>query len=219
VIGDARLKPSRSMQVQPLSARAELLTLVRAAMAIVAGVFIYVATTVGGGASPSERNLMPFQKLIADRPSDEQRMFRELQEGLLEAEGMRATGNAWPTTSTLADAGIPPFAADPTRRRAYDWRLNKNGTLVNYLGLPKDDDAPAWLLVMLEPEPGVPPDQPFEDQEHHRLLNGAMLHVATWVHPNGRAIADRIVRMPQTEGWIQLYAVSASAPPAGATVP
>ena len=191
--------------------------LVRAAMAIVAGVFIYVATTVGGGASPSERNLMPFQKLIADRPFDEQRMFRELQEGLLEAEVLRSTENTWPTTSALADAGIPPFAADPTRRRAYDWRLNRNGTLVNYLGLPKDHDGPAWLIVVLEPEPGVPPDQPFEDQEHHRLLNGAMLHVATWVHPNGRAIADRIVRMPQTEGWIQLYAVSASAPPASST--
>ncbi len=206
-------------EVQPLSARAELLMLVRAAMAIVAGVFIYVATTVGGGASPSERNLMPFQKLIADRPFDEQRMFRELQEGLLEAEGMRSTENAWPTTSALADAGIPPFAADPTRRLAYDWRLNRNGTLVNYLGLPKDHDGPAWLIVVLEPEPGVPPDQPFEDQEHHRLLNGAMLHVATWVHPNGRAIADRTVRMPQTEGWIQLYAVSASAPPASSTRP
>jgi hypothetical protein len=206
-------------EVQPLSARAELLILVRAAMAIVAGVFVYVATTVGGGASPSERNLMPFQKLIADRPFDEQRMFRELQEGLLEAEAIRFTENAWPATSALADAGIPPFAADPTRRRAYDWRLNRNGTLVNYLGLPKDHDGPAWLIVVLEPEPGVPPDQPFEDQEHHRLLNGAMLHVATWVHPNGRAIADRIVRMPQTEGWIQLYAVSASTRPASSTPP
>jgi hypothetical protein len=206
-------------EVRPLSARAEFLVLVRAAMGIVAGVFIYVATTVGGGASPSARNLMPFQKLIADRPFDEQRMFRELQEGLLEAERMRSTENAWPTTSALADAGIPPFAADPTRRRAYDWRLNRNGTLVNYLGLPKDHDGPAWLIVVLEPEPGVPPDQPFEDQEHHRLLNGAMLHVATWTHANGGAVTDRIVRMPQTEGWIQLYAVSASTPPASSTPP
>jgi Family of unknown function (DUF6162) len=203
---------TRPVLVQPLSAQAELLVLVRVAMAIVAGVGLYVAFAIGSGTPTSQRNLMPFQKLIADRPSDEQRMFRELQEGLLEAEGMRSTENAWPTTSALADAGIPPFATDPTRRRAYDWRLNKNGTLVNYLGIPKDDDGPAWLLVVLEPEPGVAPDQPFEDQEHHRLLNGAMLHVATWVHPNGRAVADRIVRMPQTEGWMQLYAVGPAAP-------
>ena len=207
----------RAEHVTPLSARAELLVLVRAAMAIVAGVFIYVATTVGGGASPGQRNLMPFQKLIGDRPSDDQRMFRELQEGLLEAEAMRSGNNAWPTTSALADAGIPPFAADPTRRRAYEWRLIQSGTLVNYLGRPTDEDAPAWLIVVTEPEPGVPPDQTFEDQEHHRLLNGAMLHVATWTHANGRATSDRLVRMPQTEGWIQLYAVSASAPPASST--
>jgi uncharacterized protein DUF6162 len=210
---------ARAVQVQPLSAQAELLILVRVAMAITAAVGIYVATAIGGGASPSQRNLMPFQKLIADRPPDEQRMFRELQEGLLEAETMRSSDNAWPTTSALADAGIPPFAPDPTRRRAYEWRLNKNGTLVNYLGMPRDDDAPAWLIVVLEPEPGVPPDQPFEDQEHHRLLNGAMLHVSTWVHPNGRSVADRVVRMPQTEAWIQLYAVSASAPPASSGRP
>jgi hypothetical protein len=202
--------------VQSLSARAELLTLLRVAMAIVAAVGLYVATAAGGGATTA-RNLMPFQKLIADRPSDDQRMFRELQEGLLEAEAMRSTNNAWPIPSELADAGVPPFAPDPTRRRAYEWRLNRGGTLVNYLGIPKDGDAPAWLIVVQEPEPGVPPDQPFEDQEHHRLLSGAMLHVATWTHENGQAVADRIVRMPQTEGWTQLYSVSVSASPASST--
>jgi hypothetical protein len=195
-----------SEQVRPLSARDELFVLMRAAMAIVAAVGIYVASTVGG-ASTGQRNLMPFQKLIVDRPSDDQRMFRELQEGLLEAEAMRSANKAWPTPESLAEAGIPPFAADPTRRRAYDWRLNKSGTLVNYLGIPSDADAPAWLILVTEPEPGVPPDQPFEDQEHHRLADGAMLHVATWTHATGRAVADRLVRMPQTEGWIQLYAL------------
>jgi len=175
-------------------------------MAIVAGVGIYVSLAIGGDAT-QQRNLMPFQKLIADRPSDDQRMFRELREGLLEAETMRAADNAWPTIAELADTGIPPFAPDPTRRRIYEWRLNRAGTLVNYLGIPKDEDAPAWLIVAQEPEAGVPPDQPFEDQEHHRLPSGAMLHVATWTHPNGRSVPDRIVRMPQTDGWIQLYAV------------
>lgn len=210
---------ARPVLVQPLSAQAELLILVRIGMAIVATVGLYVAFAIGSGLSPGQRNLMPFQQLIADRPPDDQRMFRELQEGLLEAEGMRSAAEAWPAPTVLADAGIPPFAADPTRRRAYDWRLQQNRTLVNYLGRPKDEDSPAWLIVVVEPEPGAPPDQPFEDQEHHRLLNGAMLHVATWVHPNGRAVADRLVRMPQTEGWIQLYAVSASAPPASSPPP
>ena len=113
---------------------------------------------------------------------------------------MRSANNAWPIPSELADAGVPPFAPDPTRRRAYEWRLNRAGTLVNYLGIPKTGDAPAWLIVVQEPEPGVPPDQPFEDQEHHRLLSGAMLHVATWTHENGQAVADRIVRFARAVG-------------------
>jgi hypothetical protein len=201
----------RREQVHALSAQAELMLLLRVSMAITAAIGLYVATSIGSGATPGRRNLLPFQKLIADRPSDEQRMFRELQEGLLEAEGMRSATNVWPTTQSLADAGIPPFAADPTRRLAYDWRLVRTGTLINYLGIPRNGEAPAWLLVVQEPEPGVPPDQTFEDQEHHRLLDGTMLHVATWVRPDPRGAADRAVRMPQAEGWTQLYAVGPQA--------
>jgi len=202
---------ARRVEVHALSARAELMLLLRASMAIMAVVGLYVAMSIGGSATVSRRNLLPFQKLIADRPSDEQRMFRELQEGLLEAEAMRGASSAWPTAQSLADGGIPPFAADPTRRLAYDWQLLRTGTLINYLGVPRNGDAPAWLLVVQEPEPGVPPDQNFEDQEHHRLLDGTMLHVATWVRPDPRVPADRTVRMPQAEGWTQLYAVGPQA--------
>lgn len=198
---------ARRVQVQALSAQAELLLLIRVSMAIMAAVGIYVATAIGGGATPSQRNLLPFQKLIADRPPDEQRMFRELQEGLLEAETMRSANSAWPTPQALADAGIPPFAADPTRRLAYEWRLLQTGTLINYVGIPKTADAPGWAIVVQEPEPGVPPDQTFEDQEHHRLLDGTMLHLATWLRPDSRGVGERITRVPQTEGWLQLYAV------------
>jgi hypothetical protein len=58
-----------------------------------------------------------------------------------------------------------------------------------------------------EPEPGVPPDQNFEDEEHHRLIDGTMLHVSTWSHARGPRVPPRIVRVPQAEGWTQLYAV------------
>jgi len=199
------------VDVHALSARAELMLLLRVSMAIVAAVGLYVAMSIGGSATESQRNLLPFQKLIADRPPDEQRMFRELQEGLLEAEAMRSATNAWPAAQALADGGIPPFAADPTRRLAYDWKLLRTGTLINFLGVPRSGGAPAWLLVVQEPEPGVPPDQNFEDQEHHRLLDGTMLHVATWVRADSRVQADRPVRMPQAEGWTQLYAVGPQA--------
>ncbi|HJZ78588.1 MAG TPA: DUF6162 family protein [Vicinamibacterales bacterium] len=199
---------SRRVQVQTLSARAELLAVVRASMSIVVGVWIYVAMMAGvGGNAPRQRNLLPFQKLIADRVPAEQRMFRELQEGLLEAEAARATANAWPTPDSLAAAGIPPFARDPTQRSSYQWQLEQGGTTVNYVGVPTTAGLPAWLLLVTEPTPGVPPDQTFEDEEHHRLPDGGMLHVSTWVHADGGAIAPRLVRMPQAEGWTQLYAV------------
>jgi hypothetical protein len=207
---------ARRVLVVPLSARAELLLVVRAAMATAVGVWIYLASTastLNGGVG--QRNLLPFQKLIADRPALEQRTFRELQEGLLEIEAARSASGAWPPTDALAADGVPPFAPDPTRRLEVTWQRLQTGTILNYLGLPSATDGPAWLLLVQEPEPGVPPDQTFEDEEHHRLANGVMLHVSTWVHQDGRKVGNRLVRLPQAEGWTQLYAVGpASAGPA-----
>ncbi len=93
--------------------------------------------------------------------------------------------------------------------------LMSNGTLVNYLGLPQGPDAPAWLLLVQEPEPGAPPDPAREDEEHHKLITGVMLHVSTWVRTDAR-VTGRITRTPQAEGWTQLYAVgpSLASPPA-----
>lgn len=203
---------ARRVLVVPLSARAELLLVVRAAMATAVGVWIYLASTastLGGGAD--QRNLLPFQKLIANRPAGEQRTFRELQEGLLEIEVGRSASGAWPATDALSADGVPPFAPDPTRRLQMTWQRLESRTIVNYLGVPMATDGPAWLLLVQEPEPGVPPDQTFEDEEHHRLANGTMLHVSTWMHQDGRNVGKRLVRLPQAEGWMQLYAVGPAA--------
>jgi hypothetical protein len=194
---------------------------VRFAMVVMIGVWMYLATDSGtfGGVSPDKRQLLPFQSLIQDRPAAEQRMFRELQEGLLEAERRRTDRGTWPAVSSLAGDGIPPFALDPTAKGAqYDWHLIASGTLVNYLGLPQRPDAPAWLLVVLEPEPGAPPDPAREDEEHHRLITGVMLHVSTWVRTDAR-VPTRATRTPQAEGWTQLYAVGPSLSSPTATVP
>jgi hypothetical protein len=78
---------------------------------------------------------------------------------------------------------------------------------VNYLGIPDRPGVPAWLLLLQEPEPGVPPDQTFEDEEHNRLLDGTMLHVSTWSHADGFHASGKIVRLPQAEGWTQIYAI------------
>lgn len=197
----------RCVSVQALSAKAELLLVIRASMALIVIVWMYLAFASGmGGPAESQKHLLPFQVLIADRPGDEQRMFRELQEGLTEAEAARALSGAWPTSDTLAQEGIPPFAPDPTQRLGYTWSLVQSGSFVNYVGLPKDASGPTWLVLVQEPEPGVPPDQAAEDEEHHRLSTGQMLHVSTWTHA-AHLGAARMVRMPQAEGWTQLFAV------------
>jgi hypothetical protein len=205
----------RRVSIETLSARTELLLVVRVVVMIVVLVWLYLAShlTGFGGGTVSQRNLLPFQMLIADRPPGEQRIFRELQEGLLEAERIRST-TAWPPVHQLAADGIPPFAADPTQPSKLTWELIQRGSIVNYLGIPETGDGPGWLLLVQEPVAGAPPDQTFEDEEHHRLANGTMLRVSTWVHADGRKIGRRLVPMPQIEGWTQLYAVGPSVPSA-----
>ena len=59
----------RRVRVQPLSARAELASVVRTSMAIVIGSWIFLAADSArfrdGGAN---QNLLPFQVLIQNRP-------------------------------------------------------------------------------------------------------------------------------------------------------
>ena len=199
----------RRVEIRPPSARVELANVVRFSMVIVIGVWMVLAadSATFGGKAATTKHLLPFQTLIQDRSALEQRMFRSLQEGLLEAEARRSADGRWPDAAALAADGIPPFAIDPTDKAGpYDWRLIVNGAIVNYLGLPRGADAPAWLLLVQEPEPGAPPDQAREDEEHHRLLNGDMLHVSTWVRADAR-LPQGTIRAPQAEGWTQLYAV------------
>jgi hypothetical protein len=201
--------------VEPLTPRTELLNVFRASMVILVGTWMYISTHTASDPS-ANRRLFFYQALIQDRPSGEQRMFRELQEGLLEAEMRRAADGKWPTVAGLIAEGVPPFATDPTAKGArYKWSLLQSGFAVNYLGIPEQPDAPAWLLVILEPDPSAPPDLAREDEEHHKLSTGTMLHVSTWIRADGK-VADRLVRLPQAEGWTQLFAISAPASQTGA---
>ena len=62
-----------------------------------------------------------------------------------------------------------------------------------------------------EPDPGAPPDPAREDEEHHRLTDGTMLHVSIWTHADGVDLPARFISLPQVEGWTQLRA----GPPGG----
>jgi hypothetical protein len=203
----------RQVAVERLSLQQELTNVVRSSAFIIVGVWMYLAATLGSG-TDARRALLPFQTLVQNRQAGDQRMFRELQEGLIEAETMRSTAGEWPTVESLSEAGIPPFAPDPTAKSAvYRWTMIRAGAYVNYLGIPDRAGPPAWVLLVQEPEPGVPPDQTFEDEEHHKLLDGQMLHVSTWAHDGGTTVPVRLTTMPQIEGWTQIYAVGPAAGP------
>jgi hypothetical protein len=140
-------------------------------------------------------------------------MFRELQVGLLEAETLRSTEGVWPDPRRLAADGIEPYAPNPAAKRsAYDWRLVRNGFFVNYLGLPRDPSAPAWLVFVQEPDPAGPPELFQDDQDHHRLVDGSILHISIWNHPDGAAVPATFVQVPQAQGWVQLYAADPAGP-------
>lgn len=202
---------ARASEVVRLSFRDELVNVMRGAMSVIFVVWIYLGVTLGQS-TDGRRALLPYQLLIQNQSTVDQRMFRELQEGLLEAEAMRAMNGDWPTPEVMASDGVPPFAVDPTAKGGrYHWSLVRAGRQLNYLGRPEQEGAPAWLLLVQEPEPGVPPDQNFEDEEHHKLLDGTMLHVSTWMHRDGRLRPEKFTAGPQIEGWQQVYAVGPAA--------
>jgi hypothetical protein len=212
----------RSVDIAPLSASNELIAVARTAMAIAAATWLYLAISPfafsNGGST--RQNLWPYQSLIQDRPSDEQRMFRELQVGLIEAETMRSTEGEWPAVAKLAAEGIEPFAPNPALKgSSYTWRLIRDGRFINYLGVPATAPAPppgratvaagapGWLVLVQEPDPAAP--EPFiDDEDHDRLVDGSVLHVSIWNRPGGASFPTNVLRAPQAEGWIQLYAAS-----------
>lgn len=204
-----------TVEIAAPTPRAEFVAVMRASMLVCLGVWLFL---VGHGAADdslvggARKNLLPFQSVVQDRSTDDQRMFRELQVGLIEAQNMRSTGGAWPDAAALARDGIEPFAPDPTRKGArYAWRVQRDGYYVSYRGEPDGPDAPAWLLLIQEPNPDLPAEPFQNDEEHARLLDGTVLHVSIWVHPDGLPEPDTPLRLPQNEGWTQLFAAGPSA--------
>ena len=184
--------------------------MLKAAFAIVMIVAAYIfrpaiSDSSANAARETPIGLLPYQKLVRDAAPAEQRTFRELQEGLLEAERLRALTGQWPDVPTLAAEGVPPFAADPTRKIHYNWTSIRQDWVTNYLGVPADSRELAWVLVILEPEPGALPDPAPNDETHHRLPDGTTLHVSIWNMPEEKRRSGlAALRLPQNEGWTNL---------------
>lgn len=165
----------------------------------------WLALTVPPRTGPRNDRL-PYERFFAELAGPDQRVFRELQEGEVEAENRRAATGAWPPVDALAADLVPPFAADAIAARdGYHWTMARDGLLVDYLGIPSAADRPAFLLQLAEPDPAAPPDpRTPPDETHHKLPDGTILHVTTWMHDPTPKAPERFVALPLAEGWNQV---------------
>jgi len=195
---------TRTVAIRPPSARAEAAMVARAVFHIVYwSALVVSAETYAPGAAPAPR-ASPFERRFQDLGASDQRLFRALREGILEAEQRRSTTGRWPSTGELARAGVPPFAPDPIDRARHAWTFAAAGTTVNYVGTPASE-GDTFLVLVVEPDPGTPPDpQALVDEVHHRLDDGTMIHVAVWTGPGLGGSGSVVTAPPLERGWKQI---------------
>lgn len=148
----------------------------------------------------------PFERRFQDLPPDDQRLFRALQEGVVEAERSRGATGRWPSVETLARKGVPPFAPDPIDRAGYTWKSVQTGLKVDYIGEPRAGSGrEAFFAVIVEPDPGDPVDpQAVVDEIHHRLDDGRMIHVTLWTGPPLADAGEAFALLPPEKGYRQV---------------
>jgi hypothetical protein len=193
--------PVRTETVQPPSLYRETGMVLRAAFHIAYfSAFVILGRPDAGGAAATE---LPFERRFSDLEPSDQRVFRSLQEGLLEAEGERSRSGQWPAVEALAQRGVPPFAPDPIDKARYGWRLLRKGTLVNYIGVPAQESGRrSFVVIITEPGPESPidPQTPI-DELHHRLPDGMMIHVAVWMGPGLEGAREPVPFVSPDDGW------------------
>lgn len=173
-----------------------------AIVAVLFAMYLGLRTTAtGGGAGGS---LMPYQMLVRDVVSTDQAMFEHLREALLKAESGRSRTGQWPAPAMVSRLNAMPVAGSSASVR-YTWALARQHIIVNYLGLPEGEaSAAAWLLRIQEPDPLSAADTAPNDEEHHRLPDGTVLHVSIWTHRFGGQMTPEFFPKPELAGWTQL---------------
>jgi hypothetical protein len=162
------------------------------------------SSLVAGTASSAS----PFERRFQDLPSADQRLFRALQEGVVEAERVRSTAGRWPGVEDLARAGVPPFARDPLDTAGFSWLFVQTGLKVDYVGTPRPGSGrEAFFAVIVEPDPGDPVDPLAPvDEIHHRLGDGRMIHVTVWTGPPLADTGEAFSLLPPERGYRQVVA-------------
>lgn len=175
-------------------------------IALAVGILLLIGVYFGMRSTRTETGtLLPFQMLMRDLVGADQAMFTSLKQVLLDAEATRSATGRWPDAPALGSlpAATPGEAAASSAR--YTWAMQQQGVITHYVGRPaQDPSAPAWMVAIKEPEPGVPTDTAPNDEEHHRLPDGTVLHVSVWTHRFGGQLDPAFVAAPEAAGWTQV---------------
>ncbi len=192
--------PVRTVIVHPPTGEGR--AVVRALSVVFYGTALLMAVRWCGGSSakPAEA-LYPDEVAFRELPADDQRTFRAALGGLGDATDVRARTGAWPSVAELAAAHVPPFAPDPIDHAGYAWTLLRDGLVVDYVGTPSATSGrPTFAIIMLEPDPGMPVDpEAITDEQHSKLADGTLLHVAIWRGPHSMTTATATPRYEL--GW------------------
>jgi hypothetical protein len=197
----------RTVVVKSPSARSEAGLLFRAVQLIAVATLIVIGVE-RAALAPKRKGAAPQQLLVGEMAfaalaSPDQRQFNRVNEGLSELEDVRSRTGEWATPDAMKARSIPPFADDPIDAAAgYQWRMLRQGDVINYVGTPAASGRPTWLIVLVEPAAGTPIDPTaVVDETHYKLPDGAILHVSVWIGADVRAV-DRPIAFPAPEeGW------------------
>src|SRR5262249_19087288 len=150
----------RTREVRPPSARAETWAVARA-LFHVAYWSALVLSAEHHASLPPEVPLdaaatpaaSPFERRFQDLAPVDQRIFRAVQEGVVEAERVRSSTGRWPTAEALGRAGVPPFAPDPLDRARYAWQSVQTGLKADYIGVPAAGSGrECFFVILVEPD-------------------------------------------------------------------
>lgn len=180
-----------------------------AAFVVLCVIYVVAFQRLGGpgdGATNPQATTLPFQVLFRDLPNAEQRVFRQMQEGLGEAMAARNASGAWPAVEALAGQGVPPFASDVLDKTGLRWTRRRDGLTIEYVGTPAGAESPAYLILIREPDP-VTGEKPTAaatvDEEHQLLADGKLLHVTYW-KSGGGSVPQDLIPEPALLGWNQI---------------
>jgi hypothetical protein len=154
----------------------------------------------------------PFERRMVDLAPEDQRLYRAVREGIVEAERRRSSTGKWPSAADLAREGVPPFAADPIDRAGYTWTFVQTGAAVNYVGTPSvasnasaSSKRETFIAILTEPDPGTAIDPgAVVDEVHHRLADGTMIHATVWMGPPV-APGPAVTVLAPDQGYKQIF--------------